>query len=76
MLNSDEIIDEHDFGEIWPEPRESSGGRSSSSNGNDNDDIEGEENTCGGEGVTRNEARARDGKGNANVNGMENGNGK
>ena len=53
QLNWDEIIDEDDDDENWVDPEESSGGRSSPGDGNDNDDSEGEEDTQGSEKGTR-----------------------
>jgi len=48
-LNWDEIIDEDDDDDNWADSGAPSGGRSRPSDGNDNDDSEGEEDTQGGE---------------------------
>jgi hypothetical protein len=48
-LHWDEIIDEDDDDDNWADPESPSGGKSRPSDGNDNDDSEGEEDTPGSE---------------------------
>jgi len=43
LLNCDEILDKDDDDENWADPGSQSGGRSRPSDGNNNDDVEGEE---------------------------------
>jgi len=69
-LNLDDIMDEDDDDENWPDPGAPSGGRSSPGNGNGNDNGEGEEDTQGGEKGTGK------GKGTQNGKGKEKGKGK
>jgi len=66
-LNWDELIHEVDHNDNWADPRAPSGGRSRSSDGNDNDDCEGEQNTQGGEKGYWKGQGTLDGKGKQNV---------
>jgi len=62
-LNWDEIFEEDDDDENWADPRVPSGGRSHPSDGNDNDESQGEEDTQGGEKGTGKGKGTKDGKG-------------
>jgi len=62
-LNWDEIIDEDDDDDNWADPGAPSSRRSRPSDGNDNDDSEGEEDTQGGEKWTGKGNGTKDGKG-------------
>jgi len=73
-LNCDEIIDEDDDDDNWEDPGAPSGGRSRRGDGYDNDDREGQEDTRGGEQVTRKAKETNDGTGKGK--GMEKGNSK
>jgi len=75
-LNRDEIIDEHDDDENSADPAAPSGGRSRLSTGNDNDDVEGAEDTQGGEKGTGQGKGTKDGKGKGKGKATEEGKGK
>jgi hypothetical protein len=62
-LHWDEIIDEDDDDNNWGDPGASGGARSRLSDGNNNDDGEGEEGKLGGEKWTGKEEGRTDGKG-------------
>jgi len=68
-LNWDEIIGQDDDEENWADPRVPCSGRSRPSDGNGNDDGEGEDVTQGGERGTRKQKRTQDGKGKGTGNG-------
>jgi len=75
-LNWDEIINEDDDDENWVDPGAPSGGRSRPSDGNDNDDSEGEEDMQGGEKGTRKGKGTKDGKRKGKGKATEKGKGK
>ena len=62
-LNWDQILDEDDDDENWPDPGAPSGGRSRPGDGYDNDDGKGEEDTPGGEKGTEKGKGTKHGKG-------------
>jgi hypothetical protein len=62
-LNWNQIINENDDDDSCADPSALSGGRSQPSNGNGNDDSEGEEDTQGGERRTEKVKGTKDGKG-------------
>jgi hypothetical protein len=75
-LNWDEIPDEDDDDDNWAHPGAPSGGRSRPSNGNNNDDIDGEEDMQGSEKGTGKGKRKKDGKGKGKGKATEEGKGK
>jgi hypothetical protein len=72
-LNLEEIIDEENEDENCADVGAPSGGSSRPSDGNDNDNVKGEENTQGGEKGTGTEKGTYDGKGNGKRIGKGNG---
>jgi len=70
------MIDEDDDDDNWADPGAPSGGRSRPSDGNDNDDSEGEEDTQGGEKGTGKEKGTKDGTGKGKGKATEEGKGK
>jgi hypothetical protein len=75
-LNWDEIIDEEDDDETWPEPGAPSRGRSRPGDDNDNDDGKGDEDTQGGAKGTGKGKGTKDGMGKGKVKGKGNSKGK
>jgi len=75
-LNWDDIINEDDDDDNWADPRAPSGGRSHPSDGNDNDDSEGEEYTQSGEKGTGKGKGTKDGKGKGKGKSTKEGKGK
>jgi len=75
-LNWDEIINEDDDDQNWADPGAPRGGRSRPSDGNDNDDSEGKEDTQGGENGTGKGKGTKDGKGKGKGKATEEGKGK
>ena len=76
LLNSHEIINKDEDDQNWAHLTAPSGGRTHSSNGNDNDDGKGEKDMQGSEKGTRKEKGPKDGKGKGKGKAMEGGKGK